>query len=62
MECTETFENIEKEVQKINRDWDFYLKNLIQIHQKNSQTWYNSYYSQNLETQIENDFNYQKLI
>lgn len=60
-ECTATFENIEKEVQKINKDWDFYLKNLIQIHQKNSQTWYNSYYSQNLETQIENDFNYQKL-
>lgn len=61
-ECTEVFENIEKEVGKTERDWNFYLKNLIQIHQKNSQTWYNSYYSQDLETQIENDFDYAKVI
>lgn len=62
VECTETFENIEKEVAKIERDWGFYLKNLIQIHRKNSQNWYNSYYSQDLETQIENDFDYEKVI
>jgi len=62
LECTECFENIENEVQKIERDWDFYLKNLINIHRKNSQTWYNSYYSQDLETQIETDFNYKKVL
>jgi hypothetical protein len=62
LECAEAFENIEKEVGKTERDWNFYLKNLIQVHQKNSQTWYNSYYSQDLETQIENDFDYEKVI
>jgi CO dehydrogenase maturation factor len=60
-ECTETFENIEKEVQKINRDWGFYLENLLKMHKVSKESWYNSYYSADLSEQIDLDFDYKKV-
>ncbi len=62
IECKSVFEKIENEALEIDRDWDFYLKNIIDTHRKNSITWYNNYYSQKLETQIENNFNYKSVI
>ena len=62
LECAEAFEEIEKNVKKIEKNWDTYLNNLVNIHKKNSKSWYNDYYSQNLETQIDPIFSYNKQI
>jgi CO dehydrogenase maturation factor len=58
-ECFDTFTNIEnKAAQLAERDWDSYLENLKKLHRKNSRAWYNDYYSQNLENQIDEEFTY----
>jgi len=58
LECEKAFENIEKEAGKINRDWDIYLKNVLDMHKKSRESWYNDYYSSDLSSQIDLDFKY----
>ncbi len=58
LECEEVFKNVEIECQKINRDLDVYWQNLIKVHNLNCQSWYNDYYDQKLESQINPEFKY----
>ena len=57
-ECAHVFNNIQDLSLQQNRDWDKYLENIKTLHTKNSKSWYNDFYSQNLETQIDKEFTY----
>lgn len=52
-----TFENITKVAQQTSRDWESYYQRLVEIYKTNCKEWYNSYYSQKLDT-ITKDFSY----
>ncbi len=62
LECKESFEDIENAVKNQSRDWDVYLTNLVDMHKKSSQEWYSAFYSQDLETQIDTNFDYNKVV
>lgn len=57
-ECSEVFDKLITLSGTLERDWDKYLKILKDLHRKSVKSWYNDYYSQDLEVQIDEDFAY----
>jgi len=44
------------------RDWQEYLKTLIEVHKKNSREWYDAYYGTSLSDGLDQDFQYEKVL
>lgn len=61
-ENQEVFDHITHQVQKITRDWQTYYQRLVAIYQASCRQWYNDYYSQRLDEQIDQDFSYATVI
>lgn len=44
------------------KDWDTYYRLLLETHRKNSIEWWNDYYQQPIDTQLDSSFSYKKVI
>ncbi|MFT4313181.1 MAG: hypothetical protein ACMXYA_02140 [Candidatus Woesearchaeota archaeon] len=46
----------------IPKNWDSYYKNLLDLHKKSAESWYDAYYNAPISTQIDPSFSYKKVL
>ena len=61
-ENTPVFEEIRTLARGIRRDWDKYLSQLIEVHGKSSEHWYDSFYDHDVKNNYDQTFNYHQVL
>jgi len=61
-ENSEVFDNILKKSEEIGKDWSSYMESLKKIHISGSEAWWDEYHDEEISSQAETDFSYEKMV